>query len=208
MIRIFIVLMAIGAVMFSACNSSGDKSQENHDMDNMSKDTAQHTDADDKDIKAVSVTFTNVDAKAAASVKEIVEHYLHIKNALANDNSKEAASGGKALAEGMGRLDKSFFTPEQKKVYENGEVDLKEHAEHIGDNSGKIDHQRDHFSMMSQDVYDLAKGFGGGRALYHDYCPMYNDNKGAMWLSETIKIKNPYFGDKMPDCGTVEEKIK
>lgn len=38
--------------------------------------------------------------------------------------------------------------------------------------------------MMSQYVYALAKAFGGGRTLYHDHCPMYND-KGAMWLSET-----------------------
>jgi hypothetical protein len=29
-----------------------------------------------------------------------------------------------------------------------------------------------------------------------------------MWLSETKEIKNPYLGQKMPDCGTVEEEIK
>ena len=206
--RIVIGLIAVGAVMFSACNSGGDKSQEDHDMDSMSKDTAQATTTDDKDIKAVSVTFTNVDAGISGGIKEIVSHYLHIKNALVNDDSKEAASQGKALAEGMGRLDKSFFTPEQKKIYDGVEEDLKEHAEHIGENAGNIKHQREQFSMMSQYVYDLSKAFGGGRPLYHDHCPMYNDNKGAMWLSETKEIKNPYYGDEMLTCGTVEEKIQ
>ena len=41
-------------------------------------------------------------------------------------------------------------------------------------------------------------------ALYHDHCPMAQDNKGAMWLSETKEIRNPYFGDKMMTCGSVE----
>jgi hypothetical protein len=208
MVRIFIVLMAIGTVMLSACNSSGDKSKENHDMDKMGKDPAQPTTVDDKDIKAVPVTFTNVGANISGGIKNIVGHYLHIKNALVNDDSKEAASQGKALAEGMGKLDKSFFTPEQKKIYDGVEEDLKEHAGHIGENAGNIKHQREHFSTMSQDVYDLAKAFGGGRTLYHDHCPMYNDNKGAMWLSETKEIKNPYYGSEMLTCGTVEEKIQ
>jgi hypothetical protein len=62
--------------------------------------------------------------------------------------------------------------------------------------------------MRSADVYDLVKAFGAGRPLYHDHCPMYNDNQGAMWLSETREIKNPYYGAEMPACGTVEEIIK
>jgi len=36
---------------------------------------------------------------------------------------------------------------------------------------------------------------------------MYNDDKGAMWLSETDEIKNPFYGSKMLKCGKVQEKI-
>lgn len=35
-----------------------------------------------------------------------------------------------------------------------------------------------------------------GEKIYVDYCPMYNDNKGAIWLSETKEIKNPYWEKK------------
>jgi len=108
----------------------------------------------------------------------------------------------------MGKIDKSLLTAEQKEIYDNVEDDLKEHAEHIGKNAGHIEHQREHFSMMSEDVYDLVKAFGGGQILYHDHCPMANDNKGAMWLSEMKEIKNPYFGGKMNDCVHVVEIIK
>lgn len=201
-------ILALSAVLFAACNNSGTANK--HEGDEKIKDTAQHaTIADNKEIKAVAVTFTNVDPKAAASFTEIVNHYLHVKNALANDNSDEAASGAKALRKGLDQLDKSFFTAEQKAVYDKDEEELKEHAEHIGKNGDNIKHQRSHFSLLSEVMYNLVKAFGGGKALYHDHCPMYNEDKGgAMWLSETAEVKNPYFGAEMPKCGTVEEVIK
>ena len=57
-------------------------------------------------------------------------------------------------------------------------------------------------------MYDMVKAFGGGQLLYQDFCPMYNNQKGAAWLSETKEIKNPYLGKKMPTCGSVKEEIK
>jgi hypothetical protein len=206
--KIFFVSIAIASLVFVACNDNDNNKQaENHDMDTMKKDSAAQTNsADDKDLKTVAVTFTNVDPKIATSIKEIVEHYLHVKNALANDNGEEAVAGSKAMSSSLGKIDKSLFSAEQKKIYEENEADLKEHAEHIS--KSKIDHQREHFSMMSEDVYALAKAFGGGKTLYHDHCPMYDNQKGAMWLSETMEIKNPYMGSKMPKCGKVEEKIQ
>jgi hypothetical protein len=200
-----IFLLAAASAIFYACNNNAKKDEQAESENKM--DSAQHVSpADDKVIKAVSVTFTNVDAKVAASIKEIVSHYLHVKNALANDNEGEATNGAKAMEKAISGVDKSYLTSDQKKVYDGIEEDLKEHAEHIG--KSKIDHQRGHFSMMSEDIYNLVKAFGGGQTLYHDHCAMANDNKGAMWLSETVDIKNPYMGSKMPKCGTVEEVIK
>ena len=85
---------------------------------------------------------------------------------------------------------------------------MKEHAEHIAKNGDNIKHQRSHFVMMSEVVYDLVKNFGAGRPLYHDHCPMARDNQGAMWISEVKEIKNPYFGSAMFKCGRVEEVIQ
>ncbi len=208
--KIFFSVLTVSAFVFAACNNSGNKNEPKaHDMNSMNKDTAQPVaTADDKNMKAVAVTYTTVDAKAAASIKEIVGHYLHVKNALSKDKGNEAASGAKAMREVIGKFDKSLLTAEQKKVYDGIEEDLTEHAEHIGKNGDKIEHQRYHFSMMSEDVYELVKAFGAGEPIYHDHCPMYDEGKGAMWLSEMKEVKNPYFGAKMPGCGTVEEIIK
>jgi len=148
-----------------------------------------------------------VDTKVTASIKKIVEKYLQLKNALVKDNTKDAAASGKEIVEAMETLDKSFLKDEQKKIYEDVEDDAREHAEHIGENAGNIEHQREHFDMLSNDLYDLVKEFGSGQILYKDFCPMYNDKKGAIWLSETKEIKNPYYGKKMVTCGSVKEEI-
>ncbi len=208
--KIIFSIIAVSTIAFTACNNSSTKTEsDKHDMGTMSKESMQEAATPvDKEVKAVAVTYTNVDTKVAASIQEIVDHYLHIKNALTNDNGSEAASGAKAMEEVVSKLDKSFFTAEQKKVYDELEADLKEHAEHIGKNGDKIKHQRSHFASLSEDVYDLVKAFGGGRALYHDHCPMYNENKGAMWISELKDVKNPYYGSEMLTCGTVEEIIQ
>lgn len=208
--KIFFSLLTIGTITFTACNSSGSKNEhEGYDMNNMNKDTSQHaTTTDDKDVKAVAVVYTNVDAKAAASIKAMVDHYLHIKNALASDDAGEAASGAKAMESAIGNLDKSLLTAEQKTAYDANETEMKEHAEHIAKNGDNIKHQRSHFVQMSEVVYELVRDFGAGRPLYHDHCPMARDNQGAMWLSEVKEIKNPYFGAEMFKCGRVEEVIK
>ena len=208
--KIVFSIIILSVIAFTSCNSNGSKNEpEGQGIDDMAKDSTEHAATDaNTEVKTVAITFTDVDAKAAASIKEIVDHYLHVKNALVGDNSQEAASGGKAMAAALANLDKSLLTAEQKKIFDENADNLKEHAEHIGENAGNIKHQREHFVGTSEDIYGLVKAFGGGRALYHDHCPMAQDNKGAMWVSETKEIKNPYFGAEMPACGTVKEIIQ
>jgi hypothetical protein len=204
--QLIIGIIAVSAITFTACNSNESKAEKDNKSEMKNDTTKQASTTDDKDIKVVKPTFASLDVNTAGHIKSIVGHYLHIKNALANDNESEAASGGKMLSETLAKVDKSLFTPDQKKIYDEIEDDLKEHAEHIS--KSKLDHQREHFSMMSEDMYSIAKAFGGGQALYLDDCPMANDGKGAMWLSEVKEIKNPYMGSKMPTCGSIEEKIQ
>ncbi|MCC6760688.1 MAG: DUF3347 domain-containing protein [Chitinophagaceae bacterium] len=196
------------SIAFTACTNSANNEHEGHDMNSMKADTVSHAATSNlDDIKTVAAAFSNVDAKAAASIKEIVDHYLLIKNALANDNADEAATGAKAMNNAISHLDKSLLSAEQKTAYDANETEMKEHAEHIAKNGDNIKHQRFHFIQLSEVIYLLVKDFGAGRPLYHDHCPMARDNQGAMWLSETKEISNPYFGAQMLNCGTVEEII-
>ncbi len=108
----------------------------------------------------------------------------------------------------IGKLDQSLLTAEQKIAFDKIEDQLKAQAASIKDNAGKIKEQRLHFALLSETMYELVKSFGAGRPLYHDHCPMARENMGAMWSSEDKKIKNPYFGAAMPDCGSIEEVIQ
>lgn len=197
-------------IAFAACNNSSTTNEhDGHDMGNTKTDTMQQiTGNDEKNMKTVAVVFATIDAKAVTAIKEIVEHYLHIKNGLASDNAGEAASGAKAMKNAIDKLDKSLLTAAQKSVYDTMEEELKEHADHIAKNGDNIKHQRSHFAGLSEVIYDLVKNFGAGRSLYHDHCPMARDNQGAMWISELKEIKNPYFGSEMLKCGRVEEVIQ
>lgn len=144
----------------------------------------------------------------SVSINEIITSYLQLKNALADDNSTGAAVAGKKMEAAFKKFDKTSLTAVQKKSYEDVEDDAKEHAEHIGASGGNIEHQREHFNMLSKDIYDLVKEFGSGQALYWDFDSMFNKGKGAYWLSETKEIKNPYMGKSMLTSGYVKEELR
>ena len=192
--KTIVFCIAIIAVTISAC---GDNNNNTSKEENKTNESA-----------AANAPASNTTSRQAAPVDDAVTAYLQLKNALVSDDGKEAATAGKQLHDAMLKLDNAPFEAEQKKVYDEVKEDIKEHAEHISDNAGKIAHQREHFDMLSQDMYDLVKSAKTTKTLYKDHCPMYNDNKGADWLSEVKEIKNPYYGKKMLTCGTVKEEIK
>ncbi|MEO8950169.1 MAG: DUF3347 domain-containing protein [Mucilaginibacter sp.] len=196
-----IIISTIGLLSFSmvACNQSNKSTSGNADKDTTAAKTTFPAEPQSK---------SGVDPKTTVSVKEMVENYLQLKNALTKDNSNDAATAGKALSDGFAKLDQSVLTPAQKKSYTDIADDAKEMAEHIGISAGKLPHQREHFDMLSKDMVDLVKLFGAGQPLFVDHCPMYNNKKGADWLSETKEIKNPYMGANMSTCGAIKEELK
>ncbi|MEN9298403.1 MAG: hypothetical protein RLZZ429_716 [Bacteroidota bacterium] len=203
----FILLIAV--VIFASCNNDQEASHEGQHTSTPNSDSVNHASTDQTtEIKSINVVFKNVDAKAAETIKQMVDNYLQMKDALAADKATDAATAAKKLASSVASLDQSLLTAEQKKVFDQYEADLNEHAEHIGQNGDNIEHQRSHFIQLSEVMYDLVKNFGAGRPLYHDHCPMARDNQGAMWLSEVKEIKNPYFGAAMFTCGQVQEVIQ
>ena len=198
-----LIIIAVSAITFASCNSADNKSADNK--------SAQPTSAEvDKKMAAVTEKQPADTATTATtvSIKEILAKYLQMKNAFAKDNSKDAAMAGNAMVVSFASFNKAALSADQVKIYNDVEDDAKEHAEHIGSNGGNIKHQREHFDMLSKDIYQLVKTFGGGQKLYYDHCPMYNDGKGANWISETKDIANPYLGKSMPTCGTVKEELK
>lgn len=192
-----ILFIAIAALSIAACNKH----------DHMSaKGQNRIAVTNTRQLADTSISANN--PKNGISVNDIVNFYLQIKNALSEDNSSDAATAGKALVNSFHNFNIAAFSDSQKKTFNDIAETAVENAEHIGENNGNIVHQREHFEMLSQDIYDLVKAFGDGQVLYGFFCPMYNNGKGGTWISETKEIKNPYMGKSMPTCGTLKEVIK
>ena len=71
------------------------------------------------------------------------------------------------------------------------------------------ENMRVHFESLSEAFIETARTLGAiGQTWYVSFCPMYDDDRGAYWLSEFEQIKNPYFGDMMLRCGEVRETLR
>ncbi len=100
-----IIGIAIFAIFFAACNSGSDTSA---DSQTKTSDTIQ-----------ANNSAKTENTQDAAPLKDIVSSYLQIKNGLASDNGKDAASGGKSFVEAIANVDKTKFTDVQNKTYTN-----------------------------------------------------------------------------------------
>lgn len=170
-------------------------------MNPIAQSIAQAANTSDRNLSGAPLNIT-------VSIKDIVSSYLQLKNALAEDNSSNAAKAGALIQDAFKRFNKTTLTSDQKKIFEDVESDAMENAEHISKSGGNIAHQREHFELLSKDIYDLVKAFVAGQVLYKDYDPMVNNGKGAFWLSETKEIRNPYMGKVMLKSGSVREELK
>lgn len=177
-----------------------------HDHSKMEHSTDGHPAMDSK-MTNKSMAQSSVNVERTKSATAILDNYLALKNALVVDDSKKAASSGKILFDAIGKLDISAQPKSKQK--ELGEIieDASEHAEHISESGGNIEHQREHFETLSTDIKDLVIITGADRNLYQIYCPMYNNMKGGKWLSDSKEIKNPLLGSKMAKCGSVVQEI-
>ncbi len=146
--------------------------------------------------------------KSSVSNDAIIEGYLKVKNALANDNSKEATTAANDFIKAVSATNTSKIDSKLLTKYLNSTDEAKKQAELIAKNDGKIDQQRMYFAVLSKDITSLIADFGTSKHLYQDYCPMYNEGKSGYWISEFKAIKNPYYGSEMLECGGMIKEIK
>lgn len=213
-----IITLATVAVVTVSCNQSSNKNNNQQANDSTAiAETQDLSSATQDNTVSKSATMDTMAEKVEKqevkdqvqnfSIAPIIKDYLALKNALVADNDKAAANAGKQLLATFKNVNMKAIPADKHKKYMDIAEDAKENAEHIGDNAGKVDHQREHFASLSKDVSDLVALFGTIQKLYQDFCPMYNDGKGAIWISEAKAIKNPYYGSQMLTCGSVKKEL-
>lgn len=135
--------------------------------------------------------------------EKILTDYLALKDALVGDNKSGAENLGAILAGSLKEFDVTSYPATQQSELKEILEDAIEHAEHIAKSA--IDHQREHFKILSKDIMDLVAITGTEMKLYQQFCPMYEG--GSTWLSASNEIRNPYYGSAMLTCGKVQKEI-
>lgn len=139
-------------------------------------------------IAVLAVIVTACGNKNEKEEVSIVDSYLAVKDALVSTDATRAQEAAKAFMEVNTN---AGLTPALEAIVATTDVAV----------------QRAAFESLSMNMYNLVKTEGVDMPLYKQYCPMAFNNKGAYWLAAEKEVNNPYFGDRMLHCGSVQEVL-
>ncbi len=153
------------------------------------------------------VEISNTQNISVNQFKVIFDSYSDLKNALVKTDSKLASAKAGELSASILKLEMNKLEMNQHEIWMKVYKDLISKTEKIA-KSTIIEDQRKAFMQLSEKMYELIKFANFDFPIYYQHCPMYNDNKGANWLSLENTISNPYYGSQMLSCGKTIETIK
>ncbi len=153
-----------------------------------------------------SETTTTV-IKSENQLKAVFDNYFLVKDALITSNGNSTASASKELVMAINNVKMDRLDMDVHMVWMKVVNTIKKDAENIA-NTKDVKIQRDHFTSLSKEIYTLIKISKYENPVYYQFCPMFNDGKGANWLSKENSVKNPYYGSMMLSCGKTVETIK
>ena len=153
-----------------------------------------------------SETTTTV-IQSENQLKAVFDNYFLVKDALITSNGISTASASKELVTAINNVKMDKLDMDVHMVWMKVVNTIQKDAENIA-NTKDVKIQRDHFTTLSKDIYTLIKVSKYETPVYYQFCPMFNDGKGANWLSKENAVKNPYYGSMMLSCGKTVETIK
>jgi len=151
---------------------------------------------------------TNVSTNFQNQLKAVFNDYIKMKDALIKDESSNVVVESKKILKNLSKVDMKLLS--DKEVHNHWmslEKEIKIAATLIS-NTSKVKEQRTYFKNLSSYLTNAIEVFGINEKVYHQFCPMADNNTGAYWLSKEEKVINPYFGDAMLTCGEVKQVIE
>jgi copper chaperone CopZ len=145
--------------------------------------------------------------EAESPLIEVYTAYFGLKDALIMNDGVTASNKAKELFKAIDKVPMDKLAANQHTIWMKYMTKLSYDAEHIKGVT-ETEHQREHFSSLSQNMFEVMKVIKPSYPVYYDHCPMYNDGKGGDWISKESAIKNPFYGSQMLTCGKTVETIK
>lgn len=146
------------------------------------------------------------DAQNTPQLKAVFNNYFSVKDALIKTDAGTSSAKAAELVKAIKAVEMAKLSTDEHTVWMKVMKDLTANAEKIAA-SKDVAKQRETFALLSTNMYELAKVSKQETPVYYQHCPMYNNGKGANWLSKEEAVKNPYYGSKMLTCGSVQETI-
>ena len=140
-------------------------------------------------------------------LKVVFDNYFVVKDAMISSDGNATSIASKELLTAINNVKMDKLDMDVHMVWMKVLNQIKRDSELIS-NTKDIKIQRNHFTTLSKDIYSLIKVAKYDVPVYFQHCPMYNDGKGANWLSKENAVKNPYYGSMMLTCGKTVETIK
>ena len=191
----------------SMMNTAGGKTMTGHEghlgmKGNNSGDSKGNTDHSEmKERIAVSNKFQG-------QLKQVFDDYILLKDALVNDDAKNAQQAGKQIIQSLKNVDMKLLSDEKAhNHWMTIQKELNTSANAISSNTD-ISKQRGHFKHLSAHMISSVQLFGVNENVYIQFCPMADNNKGAYWISLEEEVRNPYYGEAMLTCGEVRDTLK
>jgi Cu(I)/Ag(I) efflux system membrane fusion protein len=152
--------------------------------------------------------ITTVDKDFITQINNLLDQYLNLKNYLVQDDSKMAIQAAGNFQKALSGVDMKHLSGDNHLKWMDLSGGISASLASIINSDG-LEQERKAFQTLSKDLYAAIKTFGMmNKTVYYQYCPMYDNNKGGYWLSETEEIRNPYFGREMLSCGETRETLK
>jgi len=172
----------------------------------------------EREIKTIPITSSHqhtgkpsptveIKNKQTPVLKPVFDSYFALKDALVQTDGDLAAAKAGLLVAVLVDIKMESLSSDEHTVWMTREKSLKSDAKQIS-GTKNVQKQREHFIMLSKNMYQLIKASKPTENIYYQFCPMANDGKGANWLSKESGIKNPYYGSEMLTCGRIQETIK
>ena len=135
---------------------------------------------------------------------KLMPDYLQMKDAFVASQAPEVAKSALVVLDQMKAIDRSGLGTTERQYLDTSLQFLEKIA-----SNPVLEIQRDHFVHLNEHLVALTANLDSlGKTHYVQRCPMANNNKGAIWISTEEEIRNPYYGDVMLTCGTVEQVLE
>ena len=143
----------------------------------------------------------------ANQLQPVFDNYFMVKDALIKSDGAGASAKATTLLSAINAVKMETLKADEHTVWMKVLDNLKLDARHITETK-EASQQRERFTTLSKNMYDLIKVSKPATPVYYQNCPMFNDGKGANWLSKESAVRNPYYGSMMLTCGKTVETIK